>query len=138
MDLNDRYGRWTTHPQPGVRYRKLDKIPCTCDCGTTREVRRDKLEYGLSLSCGCLTKDQLSEKKFPNLAPEHSDTVEPGARFGRWTVLTHPRPGKDRNVDCRCDCGNTKTIAVRHLLNNRSKSCGCLRREGARVMLLGD
>jgi len=50
-------------------------------------------------------------------------------KFGKLTAI---RPaGKDKQGRtiwlCRCECGNEKTVASRHLVNNRTTSCGCIR-----------
>jgi hypothetical protein len=54
--------------------------------------------------------------------------LEPGQRFGRWTVLD----ASDREaVHCRCDCGTERAVRAYNLVNKTkgSRSCGCLRRE---------
>jgi len=51
-----------------------------------------------------------------------------GRKFERWTVI----PSiilKDGYVLCRCDCGTVKSIFYPTLINGRSKSCGCYRKE---------
>lgn len=54
-----------------------------------------------------------------------------GQTFGRLTVL---RFHEARNTNaywwCRCECGNEKSVARVKLINNKTRSCGCLRREG--------
>lgn len=54
-----------------------------------------------------------------------------GQKFNRWTVVSYK--GKDRNgkhsFECRCDCGNIKTIPLGNLKTGTSKSCGCLNDE---------
>lgn len=53
-----------------------------------------------------------------------------GKRFGRWTVISTSTPvGYDRKWQCRCECGNTKSVFECHLRRGKSKSCGCLTRE---------
>lgn len=49
----------------------------------------------------------------------------------RWTVLelSHVTPNSQRYYKCQCSCGAGKTIKQSHLLDGRSKSCGCLARE---------
>lgn len=49
-----------------------------------------------------------------------------GQRFNRWVVLTYEEKSKWL---CRCDCGEIKKVNSNHLINGRSKSCGCLSRE---------
>lgn len=50
-----------------------------------------------------------------------------GHVYGRWTLLSRI-PGK-RQYICRCECGVTKAVAMSHLRQGKSKSCGCLDRE---------
>jgi hypothetical protein len=98
-------------------------------------VWRYKLVDGSSESCGCYHNDLMRGKTFPDLAPQHAETVYIGARFGRWVVLTNPEPSGHRyTVQCRCDCGVEKAVATDRLLLGRTKSCGCLRRDAARAV----
>ena len=48
------------------------------------------------------------------------------ARFGNYN-----RPA--RCVNCKCDCGTEKWVRGDYLINGRSKSCGCLRSEQAKL-----
>lgn len=61
--------------------------------------------------------------------------IEPGSRFGRWTVIgkqiitssgqyCHP---------CRCDCGTEKLVRSNDLRQGLSQSCGCWGREKRRA-----
>lgn len=62
-----------------------------------------------------------------------------GERFDRLTVLSdacsrldgrgHPR----RYVNVSCDCGGTKVVRSAHLLNGRTRSCGCLQQESRKT-----
>lgn len=54
-----------------------------------------------------------------------------GMRFGRWLVVeksAHRQYGQTTWL-CRCDCGNEALVASALLTNNKSKSCGCYRKE---------
>mgnify|MGYP001580238567 CR=1 FL=1 len=53
-----------------------------------------------------------------------------GLRFFRLTVLrkAEKRP-KNSYWICRCDCGNSRIVGRPGLINNKTKSCGCLNRE---------
>jgi hypothetical protein len=58
--------------------------------------------------------------------------VSIGARIGRLTVVGEVRsPGSwvYQKVECRCDCGNVKSIARKSLRQGLTASCGCLQRE---------
>lgn len=130
--LQARYGRWTVI-DPSVEVPAHGKVLVGCDCGTLKEVAKRALTQGASTSCGCRARDS-QRAPLPDLAPDHSDEVIPGARFGRLTVLTEPMSGKNRNVQCRCDCGVVKdNVGVGHLLSRDIRSCGCLKRDTLRL-----
>ena len=54
-----------------------------------------------------------------------------GKRFGRYTVLRYA--GNDKHGcalwDCRCDCGNVKTVVGSSLRKGVVISCGCYHRD---------
>lgn len=65
-----------------------------------------------------------------------------GNRYKHLLVIKEDQPrvyksgGVDRRWECRCDCGNTKTILQSCLVNNKTSSCGCelsteIRRKGS-------
>lgn len=53
-----------------------------------------------------------------------------GNKFGRLTILefVERRQYKDI-VKCECECGKMGNFYLAHLLNGRTKSCGCLKNE---------
>lgn len=53
-------------------------------------------------------------------------SVEPGERFGKLTVIGESnRPGGyHRRYVCECDCGRTITARASDL-RRRTRSCGC-------------
>ena len=53
-----------------------------------------------------------------------------GQRFGRLTALKRSAAPKWL---CQCDCGTTVAVNGYSLRHGRSKSCGCLRRNGRMV-----
>lgn len=56
-----------------------------------------------------------------------------GKTFGRLTVIgrsSNDKRGKSR-WECRCECGNIKTILADSLVSGKTKSCGCYRKETA-------
>lgn len=58
-----------------------------------------------------------------------------GERYGRL-VITNSRvkiPGKDRHCEVRCDCGTVKIIRYFNFRQGNTKSCGCHRRELAKL-----
>lgn len=56
-----------------------------------------------------------------------------GQKFGRLTVIRkNGKQGKCIMWECKCECGNVKTIRSSHLRSGATQSCGCLSREKAR------
>ncbi|MFK3741038.1 AP2 domain-containing protein [Massilia sp. TN1-12] len=54
-----------------------------------------------------------------------------GSKVGKWTVLEPASPdnaGKPRWI-CRCECGTEKPVKQRLLVIEKSRSCGCARRQ---------
>jgi len=53
-----------------------------------------------------------------------------GQRFGRLTVINQADNKSGRVCwNCKCECGNTKIISAKTLLNGGTQSCGCLRQQ---------
>ncbi len=50
-----------------------------------------------------------------------------GKVCGRYTVLR--KSIKGGHWECRCECGNERTVKGNHLASGKSQSCGCLRLE---------
>ena len=52
-------------------------------------------------------------------------------KFGLWTVLKEDinRTGKDIRWICRCECGTEKSILGKYLINGKSISCGCIKKQ---------
>lgn len=123
-----RFGRLTVireHPEP---YRSPAGKPtrrwvCRCDCGREVTVLQNSLtaKGGHAQSCGCLQKEKASRPK--------KDLT--GRRFGRWTVIRRaPLPKKAATGErngwlCRCDCGTSRVVLNRSLVDGSSRSCGC-------------
>ena len=54
-----------------------------------------------------------------------------GRKFGRLTVVEADGKTASRHTKwlCQCECGKTKSVVSRDLLNGHTQSCGCLQRE---------
>src|SRR3990167_5618367 len=60
--------------------------------------------------------------------------IEPRQTFGRLTVLSFvERRLRTTRWLCRCECGRETVVFARNLQMGRTKSCGCLSAELARV-----
>lgn len=59
-----------------------------------------------------------------------------GNRFGRLTVIERVENSKDNRTQwlCVCDCGNKKYIIGKNLREGKTKSCGCLLKEKAKII----
>lgn len=58
-----------------------------------------------------------------------------GKRYGRLIVLSETSRSRfrQRRFICRCDCGGKATVKLGCLRTGYTKSCGCLRREQAKL-----
>ena len=94
---------------------------CRCDCGNIKIVQEQNLLQGKVKSCGCLRREN------------HVNRIEDltGQRFGKLTVLrlAPEYKGGPALWECRCDCGNLKTVRASKLKSGETKSCGCLKKE---------
>ena len=56
-----------------------------------------------------------------------------GQRFGRLIAIrpTEERRGGSVVWECKCDCGNTVFTPSADLCNDKTKSCGCFKKESA-------
>ena len=53
-----------------------------------------------------------------------------GKRFGRLVVATEmERRHSGRHVGAECDCGISRYVLLKDLLNGRQRSCGCLAKQ---------
>lgn len=54
-----------------------------------------------------------------------------GQKFGRLLALSLTEERRNHRAvwRCQCDCGNYKNVSSKLLLNNTTKSCGCLYKE---------
>jgi len=53
-----------------------------------------------------------------------------GHKFFRWIVVSEaPSVKKETHWLCRCDCGQSRSVSGRNLMNGKTRSCGCLNSE---------
>ena len=118
--------------------RRRVRWACKCDCGNTVIVSANALSQGYTRSCGCQAKKR-GVKKGASLGGTGRDREDlTGQRFGRLTVL-HPEPIPTKYGKyawrCKCDCGNETTVLATNIKTGDTKSCGCLRRDHAKIDL---
>lgn len=66
-------------------------VACTCDCGSTKEIRARNLIKGVTRSCGCLHREQIAMRRRTHGATET-------LTWKRW-----------RSMLARCTMPNTKS-----------------------------
>lgn len=115
LDLsNQQFGQLTVIKRDTSRKDRAYWI-CKCSCGKTLSVSGTKLRQGQK-SCGCANSRQ----------------IQPQQKFGRLTAIeATTMRSKSGNIiwKCECDCGNVAYVRKDMLLNNKTKSCGCLKEE---------
>ena len=104
-----------------IHSRKNGRIyyKCKCECGKEAVISKDSLNAGKK-HCGCLPR---------------SDTKDiTNKMFGKLKVINYieskKRHGHSRTIwKCQCECGNTVEVFGFKLLQQITKSCGCLKYE---------
>lgn len=109
-------------------------VKCICDCGAEVVVDPRMLKRGDTQSCGCLHKQQLSERRSAHLV---------GQRFGRLLVMSAgadiERGGRNnKGWICKCDCGQESHLTSNALLSGNTRSCGCYNRDVVTKMRQAD
>ena len=122
---NQRFGNLLVKNDSGKRSKDGRVIwECLCSCGRRCLVSSHELLNGDTISCGCYQKEQLSQRRFKDLT---------GQRFGKLTVLSLEKRDNINNRTywkCKCDCGREKIATSADLIQEHSKSCGCLKSKG--------
>lgn len=86
---------------------------CQCDCGNKKIIRADSVSRGVTKSCGCLFRDDLTNQKFNRLLALEYKFIKNSETYWR----------------CICDCGKEVIVAANNLKSGHTKSCGCYKIE---------
>lgn len=100
---------------------------CLCDCGTEKIIRLDSILRATTKSCGCLQRDKIKP-------------INIGQQFGLLIIIKHHHYNKSEYRHyylCQCKCGNNTIVCKNSLINNQTKSCGCLHKEIVRNRMTG-
>lgn len=94
---------------------------CKCDCGNIVSKASAGLIKGETICC--------DRYKCPNKKFIGKDLT--GQKFGRLTVIKPLSTRKWNSIiwECKCDCGNIVNVPSTSLVDNKTKSCGCLKKE---------
>lgn len=104
---------------------------CKCQCGEIRNLDKYTLLTGMSKSCGCLHREQLTKRNV-----EHGQLIVTGQRFGKLVAikdlgLKDYHGNLRRYTLCQCDCGSEPIEVLNNtLLTGGKKSCGCIGSNG--------
>lgn len=97
---------------------------CRCICGKELDILGSTLRNG-KVSCGCMKKTTVKDLK--------------GQTFSNLYVIE--RAGSDNSKKalwkCRCSCGKITIVRGSDLLQNKVKSCGCIKTETLKTNLIG-
>lgn len=93
---------------------------CQCDCGKTVIAYGAGLRRGQIVSCGCKNVKNLKGMRFGRLVAEEILKKRDVKRNALWK--------------CSCDCGNYAIVKSTDLLSGNTTSCGCLRKEKAKIL----
>ena len=109
------FGAWLVLTLSRRRSRSRGLWVCQCRCSTLREMSGDRLRSGATTDCGCLRTK-----------------VVPHRWYGRLFTLKRAGTAADRSAlwSCQCACGAMCAVRSRELITGRTRSCGCLKRQG--------
>lgn len=100
---------------------------CLCQCGNIKTICGQSIRDGTSLSCGCLISKSNS-KDIKGLKFNKLIAIEPTGKTRR----------QSKEWKCVCDCGNICFATVHDLQCGSTKSCGCLRLEQLKQVIVKD
>lgn len=120
VKIGEKYGKLTILKLVYSEKRKRNLCKCKCDCGKELSylIEPGQLITGKIVSCGRKRKEKTHE----------ADKALIGKKINHWTILEAGiyKNGK-QYWKCKCDCGTIKEVSESNLLQNKSKSCGCLK-----------
>lgn len=92
---------------------------CRCICGTEKVYPNKELKRKLQ-SCGCKTKEIISQKNTRDLSKQKFHSLQPIEIVGTKR--------KRKLWKCKCDCGNYKKVVSDDLIQGHVVSCGLCQR----------
>ena len=111
------FGRLTIlHKADNDKHNKT-RWNCLCNCGVTCIRGWAELRTGDCHSCGCLAKEISASRQKYKLV---------GERFGQLIVVEKLVNiyGNEARWRCACDCGASKVLSTKDLVQGRYKTCG--------------
>ena len=133
--IGEKFNKWTILDIIESKNRHHTFVQAQCDCGTIKEIRLSYITNNRVIDCGCGLKDRLNElimQKYKHLI---------NTNINGWKVLDIIAPnGKHTHTYalCQCKCGTIKQVKITYLLNEKSKDCGCGRKETLKQIFTKD
>jgi hypothetical protein len=122
--IGKRFGRLVVIERTENNYKGKTQYLCECNCGNKKITTGKNLRNGHTISCGCYNLKRVHQMGLNNF----KDIT--GKRFGRLTAIKVVGKIKSNMLWlCQCECGNKTNVASSELLQGKTKSCGCLRKE---------
>jgi hypothetical protein len=122
INTGDRFNRLTVlneqprYIKPSGQTVRMFKLKCDC----ANEIVTSLSNLKTNKSCGCIKKEK-----------PYTIFYNAGDKLNMLTIIREviqEKNRKDRYFECKCDCGNVKVIALRHLRSGGNKGCGCQRK----------
>lgn len=119
-----RFGHLTVIEEAGRNNEGGIKWKCQCDCGNITIVSSSNLIQGTTIGCGC----QKGKSNILDITNH---------KFGKLIAKypTKQRSGESVMWYCECECGGSKIVSSSHLIQGRTKSCGCIRSAGEKAIV---
>ena len=92
---------------------------CECECGNITSVPTCSLKNGQTQSCGCLHKEQLTQRNTIDISNQ---------QFGKLRAIKRLNEKNNKGDwlwECQCICGNLTKVATNSLTSGHTQSCGC-------------
>lgn len=65
----------------------------------------------------------------PKINPLEKYAYLIGLKINKWTILELKNDRRSCDTVCMCECGTIKLVNIYNLINNKTKDCGCGRKE---------
>ena len=91
-EVGNRYGKLVVLGEAHTHLDKNRWLRCQCDCGNKKNIRADALRRGATKSCGCLRKEEASNRaKGKKQPPRHVRSCKQRGQNRRRTNATAKR-----------------------------------------------
>jgi hypothetical protein len=112
IKIGKAFGNWIVTEQ----VENGNYLKCKCKCGVIKDIATSSLYSGKSTNCGCEANNGTSKRCLIDLS---------GKTFGNLIVINRNKLYKKHvRWNCKCKCGEEKTVKGSHLRIGAIISCG--------------